>query len=332
VDDAVKPLGKNLRSRPPVQRPLLAPACTQCQVGNRCDGIENLCGAKRAETIFRCRKGVFRRISTRPGRIRCRDQVCVLGAEQDERRIEKRLKSVVTMHEATQIATYQRIVGELKGLAIVVSATTVKKILREEQLGPAGTRKGPSWREFLRTQAKSVIAVDFFTVDTVWLQRLYVLFFIEVASRRVHLAGCTAHPNAEWVTQQARHVAWTFAERAEPVRFLIRDHDRKFMGGFDAVFEAENIRIVRTPIQVPEANGVAERLCLDWLLILSARHLERTLTVFIDHYYGWRPHRSLDLAPPNGRTSATTWTGTQPITLKRRDRLGGLLHEYERAA
>ena len=123
---------------------------------------------------------------------------------------------------------YQRIVGELKGLGIIVSATTVKKILREEQIGPAGTRKGPSWREFLRAQAKSVIAVDFFTVDTVWLERLYVLFFIEVASRRVHLAGCTAHPDAEWVRQQARQVAWTFAERPEPIRFLIRDHDRKF--------------------------------------------------------------------------------------------------------
>jgi transposase InsO family protein len=224
---------------------------------------------------------------------------------------------------------YQRIVGELKGLGIIVSATTVKKILREEQLGPAGKGKGPSWREFLRAQAKSVIAVDFFTVDTVWLQRLYVLFFIEVASRRVHLAGCTAHPDAEWVTQQARQVAWTFAERAEPVRFLIRDHDRKFTGGFDAVFEAENIRIVRTPIQVPEANGIAERFvrttrseCLDWLLILSARHLERALTVFIDHYNGWRPHRSLDLAPPNGRTSVATSTATQPITVNRRDREG----------
>jgi putative transposase len=96
---------------------------------------------------------------------------------------------------------YQRIVGELKGLGIAVSATTVKKILREEHLGPAGTRKGPSWREFLCAQAKSVIAVDFFTVDTVWLQRLYVLFFIDVGSRRVHVAGCTAHPDAEWVTQ-----------------------------------------------------------------------------------------------------------------------------------
>jgi transposase InsO family protein len=211
---------------------------------------------------------------------------------------------------------YQRIVGELKGLGIVVSATTVKKILREEQLGPAGTRQGRSWREFLRAQAKSVIAVDVFTVDTIWLQRLYVLFFIEIASRRVHLAGCAAQPDAEWVAQQARQIAWTFTERSEPVRFLIRDRDCKFTYGFDAVFEPENIRIVRTPIDTPEANRIADRFvrtarseCLDWLLILSARHLEHVLTVFIDHYNRWRPHRSLDLVPPNGRTSATKWRG-----------------------
>jgi transposase InsO family protein len=173
--------------------------------------------------------------------------------------------------------------ASLKGLGIIVSATTVKKILREEQLGPAGKRKGPSWREFLRAQATSIMSVDFFTVDTIWLQRLYVLFFIEVASRRVHLAGCTTHPDGAWVTQQARQVAWTVAERADPVRFLIRDRDRKFTSGFDAVFEAENIRIVRTPIQAPQANAFAERFvrtarseCLDWLLILNARHLERT--------------------------------------------------------
>jgi transposase InsO family protein len=234
---------------------------------------------------------------------------------------------------------YQRIVGELKGLGIVVSATSVRKILREEQLGPADTRKGPSWREFLRAQAKSVIAVDFFTVDTVWLQRLYVLFFIEVASRRVHFAGCTAHPDGDWVTQQARQVAWTLGERAEPVRFLIRDRDRKFATGFDAVFEAENMRIIRTPIEAPQANGIAERFvrtarseCLDWVLIVNARHLERALAVFIDHYNGWRPHRSLDLAPPKRRTSVVTSPGTEPIRLTRRDRLGGLLHEYERAA
>ena len=234
---------------------------------------------------------------------------------------------------------YQRIVGELKGVGVVVSATTVRKVLREHHLGPAGTRRGPSWREFLRTQAQSMIATDFFTVDTVWFQRLYVLFFVEIASRRVHLAGCTSQPTAEWVTQQARQVAWTFAERAVPVRFVICDHDRKFTGSFDAVFQAQGIRVIRTPIQVPEANAIAERFvrtvrseCLDWLLVVDRRQLERALTIFVDHYNRYRPHRSLDLAPPNGRPAIERWTGIQTIAVKCRDRLGGLLHEYERAA
>jgi putative transposase len=234
---------------------------------------------------------------------------------------------------------YQRIVGELKGLGIAVSATTVRKLLRGSHLGPERTRSGPTWREFIRAQARSLIAVDFFTVDTVWLQRLYVLFFIEIASRRAHLVGCTSHPDGEWATQQARQVAWTLAERTNPVRFLIRDHDRKFTGSFDAVFQGQGIRVVQTPIQVPEANGIAERFvrtvrseCLDWLLIVNTRHLDRTLTVFIDHYNGYRPHRSLDLAPPNGRPAVENWTGTGMMAVKRRDRLGGLLHEYARAA
>ena len=234
---------------------------------------------------------------------------------------------------------YQRIVGELKGLGVVVSATTVKQILREHQLGPAGKRRGPTWHEFLRAQAASVIAVDFFTVDTVWLQRLYVLFFIEIASRRVHVAGCTAHPDAEWVTQHARQVMWMLSERSQPVRFLIRDHDRKFTDSFDAVFEAHGARIIRTPIQVPEANGFAERFvrtvrseCLDWLLMVNAPHLERTLTVYIDHYNVHRAHRSLELAPPNGRPAIERWSSAQPRDVKRRDRLGGLIHEYRRVA
>ena len=231
---------------------------------------------------------------------------------------------------------YQRIVGELKGLGVVVSATTVKKILRTEGLGPT-VRRGPSWREFLRTQANSIIAVDFFTVDTVWLQRLYVLFFIELGSRRVHVAGCTAHPDDAWVTQQARQVAWGLVEREQPVCFLIRDRDRKFPRSFDAVFEAQAVRVVRTPVQTPEANGIAERFvrtvrseCLDWLLILNAQHLEHTVKVFVDHRC--RPHRRFGLLPPNGRPPVKPVTIGQPINVRRRDRLGGLLHEYERAA
>ena len=232
---------------------------------------------------------------------------------------------------------YQRIVGELKGLGVVVSATTVKKILRVEGLGPR-VRRGPSWREFLRTQANSLVAVDFFTVDTVWLERLYVLFFIELGSRRVHLAGCTAHPDVAWVTQQARQVSWGLVGWKEPVRFLIRDRDRKFTSRFDAVFEGQGVRVVRTPVQAPEANGIAERFvrtvrseCLDWLLALNVRHLEHTVKVFVDHYNNGRPHRSLGLVPPNGRPAVKPGI-CEPLNVRRRDRLGGLLHEYQRAA
>jgi transposase InsO family protein len=160
-----------------------------------------------------------------------------------------------------------------------------------------------------------------------------------VGSRRVHLAGCTAHPDEVWVTQQARQVTWGPGEREEPVRFLIRDRDRKFTSRFDAVFEAQAVRVVRTPVQTPEANGIAERFvrtvrseCLDWLLILNPQHLEHTLNVFVDHYNSGRPHRSLGLVPPKGRLRVKSKAIGESISVRRRDRLGGLLHEYERAA
>jgi putative transposase len=133
---------------------------------------------------------------------------------------------------------YQRIVGELKGLGIAVSSTTVRTWLRKSGLGPAGTRGGLTWREFLRAQRRSVLAVDFFTVETICLQRLYVLFFIELASRRVHMAGCTPNPSGPWTTQQARHFAWTLPERAEPLRFLIRDRDQNSRASLTQSFAA----------------------------------------------------------------------------------------------
>ena len=136
---------------------------------------------------------------------------------------------------------YQRIVGELKGLGATVSPTTVRTWLRAAGLGPAGRRQGMTWREFIRTHRQSLLAVDFVTVDTIWLQRLSVLFFIEVGSRRVHLTGCTPNPTGLWVTQQARHLTWTLGGRAEPVRFLIRDRDQKFTSAFDDVFRSEGI-------------------------------------------------------------------------------------------
>jgi transposase InsO family protein len=235
---------------------------------------------------------------------------------------------------------YQRIVGELKGLGIAVSVTTVRTWLRREGLGPAGMRAGMTWREFLRAHRRSVLAVDFFTVETIWLQRLYVLFFIELGSRRVHVAGCTPNPSALWVTQQARHLTWTLAERPESFRFLIRDRDQKFTDSFDEVFRSDGMQIIRTPVRAPQANSVAERFvrtvraeCLDWLRIPNQEHLERVLAVFVDHYNVHRPHRALALNPPHStRSSYASPTGRVETGVQRRDRLGGLLHEYGLAA
>jgi putative transposase len=171
-------------------------------------------------------------------------------------------------------------------LGVHVSATTVAKILRQAGVSPAGVRAQLSWREFLRAHADSIIACDFFTVETLWLGRLYVLFFLELDSRRVHFAGCTANPDGHWTSQQARQLAWSLTERATPARFLIHDRDSKFSRHFDDVLRSEGVKIIRTPFRAPKANAFAERWvgtirrdCLDWLLISSHRQLERVLRV-----------------------------------------------------
>ena len=184
-----------------------------------------------------------------------------------------------------------------------------------------------------------MLAVDFFTVETISLQRLYVLFFIELGSRRVHLAGCTANPTGHWVTQQARQFAWTLQERPESFRFLIRDRDSKFTRNFDVVFAGEGIQIIKTPVRAPKANAIAERFvrtiraeCLDWLLIVNRRHLDGVLRVFADHYNNHRPHRSLDLKPPDPPARQLHVLFSPSALVERRDQLGGLLHEYRVAA
>jgi putative transposase len=234
---------------------------------------------------------------------------------------------------------YQRIVGELAGVGVRVSATTVAKILRQAGVSPAGARAQLSWRDFLRAHADSIIACDFFTVETLWLGRLYVLFFLELGSRRVHLAGCTSNPDGRWTTQQARQLAWSLSERATPARFLIHDRDSNFSRAFDDVFQGESVEIIRTPFRAPQANAFAERWvgtvrrdCLDWLLIGSRRQLERVLRAYVDHYNTHRPHRSLGLKPPTPGPGLRLVGSDPPGRLYRSDRLGGLIHEYARAA
>jgi putative transposase len=165
---------------------------------------------------------------------------------------------------------YPRIAGELLKLGVRVFPSTVRRLLMAAGRKPAPRRAGPSRREFLRQQATSTLACDFFTVETITLRRYYVLFFIELASRRVHLAGCTTTPTGSWVTQQARNLS--FSGVFEQTRFLIHDRDSKFSGAFDEVFRSEGIRVIRTPIRAPQANAYAERFvrtvraeCLDWL-------------------------------------------------------------------
>jgi putative transposase len=232
---------------------------------------------------------------------------------------------------------YRRIHGELAGPGYKLAPSTVWQILKDAGIDPAPRRAGQTWRAFLQTQAKTILAADFFHVYTVFLRRLYVLFFIEHGTRRVHLAGITAHPTGEWVAQQARNLLMNFDGQAEGLKFLIRDRDAKFTAAFDAVFTAVAVRIIRTPVRAPRANAIAERWiasagreCLDRLLITGERHLWLVLSEYVDHYNGHRPHRTLQQNPPAGR--AHPWAEMTGMRVRRRDRLGGLIHEYAQVA
>jgi transposase InsO family protein len=234
---------------------------------------------------------------------------------------------------------YLRIVGECRTLGVRVSASSVQRILRRHGRGPAPRRDGPTWTQFLTAQARGLLACDFLTVETIGLTRLYVLFVIEVQRRTVHLAGITAHPTGMWVAQQARNWLMDVDERAHRFRFLIRDRDAKFTDAFDAVFAAADIDVVKIPPRAPRANAYAERWvrtvrseCLDWTLIWTQRQLYRVLTEYLRHYNNARPHRSLDLQPPKPRPALTLIKSIVEQPVRRVDVLGGLIHEYHRAA
>jgi transposase InsO family protein len=232
---------------------------------------------------------------------------------------------------------YLRIVGECRKLGVTVSATSVRNVLRRHRLKPAPRRSGPSWSEFLRAQATGTLACDFFHVDTVMLRRVYVLFFIDMQRRKVFVAGVTAHPIGPWVTQQARNLVATLEDQGRALRFLVRDRDSKFVGPFDEALRSVGARVIKTPVRSPMANAFAERFvrtarteCLDWLLIRGERHLDRVLREFVAHYNHERPHRGIDLEVPVPHLTEYRFKGMGSI--KRADRLGGLIHEYRVAA
>ncbi len=232
---------------------------------------------------------------------------------------------------------YRRVHGELAGLGYQIGASTVWKILNTAAIDPAPRRAGPTWTQFLRAQAQAILACDVFHVDTITLHRLYAFFVIEHATRQVHILGVTAHPTAAWLTQLARNLLMDLDDANRPFRFLIRDRDSKFTAAFDAVFTAIDIRIIKTPVRAPRANAIAERFIgtirrelLDRILIINQRHAAAVVRAFGRHYNDHRPHRTLGQAAPLRPLPRRTPTAVDNV--RRHDRLGGLIHEYQHVA
>jgi hypothetical protein len=244
---------------------------------------------------------------------------------------------------------YGKIEGELLKLGFQASRTTIRNVLKCHDIAPAPVRNGSiGWRHLMTHYKEQLLACDFFTVETIGLHTLYVLFFIELGTRRVHLAGVTANPNQIWVTQQARQLVWQLDDWQSPCRFLIHDNDDKFSAAFDTIFEegifaegifaegifrSEGVRVIPTPYQAPNANAYAERWvrtareeCLDHILILNEAHLRRVLREFVHDYYNVaRPHQGIGQQIPIPRRQPQN-SGT----VQRRKVLGGIINDYYR--
>ena len=223
------------------------------------------------------------------------------------------------------------------GLGYPVAPSTVWSILRSAGLDPAPRRSGPTWQQFLTAQAEGIVACDFFHLETITLQRLYVFFAVEHATRRVRILGVTAHPTGAWVTQQARNLPMDLDDAGRRIRFLIRDRDTKYTDAFDAVFTGAGADVITIPVRAPRANAICERFVgsvrrelLDRILILNAAHARAVLGEYETHFNTHRPHRALGQAAPLRPLPSVPADPT--ATVVRRDRLGGLLHEYAQVA
>jgi putative transposase len=233
---------------------------------------------------------------------------------------------------------YRRIHGELAGLGVTVAPSTVWQILKRAGIGPAPRRDGPGWPEFLRSQAQGILALDFFTADLLNGAKVYVLAVIEHGTRRVRVLGATEHPVQAWVVQQARNLLMDLEDARTRVKFVLHDRDASFTGAFDAVFRAAGVRVIRSAARAPRMNSVMERWIgscrrelLDRILVWNQRHLMIVLREYEDFYNTHRPHRTLKQAAPL-RPLPDGVTDLDHFRVQRRDRAGGVLHEYHLVA
>jgi putative transposase len=251
-------------------------------------------------------------------------------------RIDRELERlVVRLAQENHDWSYDRIAGELAKLGYTISDETIGNILRRHNIPPAPDRgRSPSWRHLMTHYKDQILACDFFTVETLFLKTIYVFFFIELGSRRVHFAGCTTNPHEAWVTQQGRQLAWDLDETNARFRFLIRDRDTKFTDAFDTIFRSEGLKIIRTPVQAPNANSYAERWirsarseCLDKIIIVNQAHLRAVMIEYVDFYNTGRPHQGIGQQTPIIRLPAK-----RDGPIQKRTVLGGIINDYYRMA
>ena len=232
---------------------------------------------------------------------------------------------------------YRRIHGELAGLGVKIAASTVWEILKKAEIGPAPRRSGPTWSQFLYSQAEAILACDFFTADLLDGTQAYVLAVIEHATRRIRVLGMTLHPTGEWTAQQARNLLMDLDEQARQVRFMIRDRGSNFTTAFDTVLADAGIQTVLCNVRTPRMNAIAERWIggcrrelLDRTLIWNQNHLRRILRQYETHHNQHRPHRSLNAAAPLKPLPRPV--DLEQYRVRRQARVSGLINEYRLVA